>query len=142
MLLSVLLESIVTATVEVTVRVTSQNFSEKLNDQESKEFKDFNKTFSEQVTPGDHAAPSHPTNTTRRNLEGGVKMATELLNVCASQLARAGRRWEARPGSSKRVQNRSGLWRGNSLFDLRVASGWDEDWGVLISHSPKVGLPG
>nr|XP_048289968.1 mucin-17 [Myodes glareolus] len=42
-------ESIVTATVEVTVRVTSQNFSEKLNDQESKEFKDFNKTFSEQM---------------------------------------------------------------------------------------------
>lgn len=104
MLLSVLLESIVTATVEVTVRVTSQNFSEKLNDQESKEFKDFNKTFSEQVTPGDHAAPSHPTNTTRRNLEGGVKMATELLNVCASQLARAGRGWEARlTWSSKRV---------------------------------------
>lgn len=96
MLLSVLLEATVSASVEVTVRVTSEDFSEELNNRESEEFKAFNEKFSEQVTPGDHAAPSHPTNTTGRNLEGGVKMATELLNVCASQLARAGGGWEAR----------------------------------------------
>ncbi|CAO2630042.1 MUC17 [Lemmus lemmus] len=44
------IEATVSATVEVTVRVTSQNFSEELNDQKSQKFKDFNKTFTEQMT--------------------------------------------------------------------------------------------
>lgn len=113
MLLSVLLESIVTATVEVTVRVTSQDFSEELNDQESKEFKDFNKTFSEQVTPPIPPHQHHP-----EESGGRLKMATELLNVCASQLARAGGGWEARLAWELQEGTRTGLVSGEGTLYL------------------------
>uniref|UniRef100_A0A8C2N0F5 Mucin 3, intestinal n=1 Tax=Cricetulus griseus TaxID=10029 RepID=A0A8C2N0F5_CRIGR len=43
------IEKTVTAAVEVSVTVTSQNYSEKLEDPKSEEFKKFNKTFTEQM---------------------------------------------------------------------------------------------
>lgn len=54
------LEQTVSASVEVTVTVTSQNYSEQLQDRQSDEFKEFNKTFTEQVTLGTPARAIRP----------------------------------------------------------------------------------
>lgn len=69
-------------------------------------------------------------------------MATELSNVCASQLARTGGGWDGKqdlPGSCKKVPEPAWSLARDSIFDLRVASSWEEDWGVLLSHrkSPR-----
>lgn len=110
------LDQTVSASVEVRVTVTSQNYSEKLQDRNSVEFSNFNKTFTKQVTlrelhppQGPFSSPPH-LHAHPQSLGGvrRVKMAgyARCILFSASQVLRASQVRAGKqglPGSCKRV---------------------------------------
>ncbi|MEJ1272676.1 mucin 3 intestinal [Cricetulus griseus] len=79
------IEKTVTAAVEVSVTVTSQNYSEKLEDPKSEEFKKFNKTFTEQVILGEARprAIQSPTRTLHHSHWRGQEEAEHMKMIYA-----------------------------------------------------------
>lgn len=108
------LEQTFSASVESSVTVTSQNYTNKLQDKSSKEFSDFNKTFTQQVILRElppkgpsalHPAPPlppFPPSIPGRSLEG-LRWQLDMLDEYSSQLPQVLRASQDRRGMGNRV---------------------------------------